>query len=232
MPRMAFDDANLLIFSGEDRLRFIDGLSSNKIDFNLTDVINTLILTTKAKIMAQLHLFMLNDMLISITISDNHANLVNYLNSKILTQQVAINDVTKLNHIDLVYGENTNMVGVTVSEEITKVNVNGNYGFEIYSIKQNRLLTSTDQQSFIDWRVDNLIPWHGYEITNKVNPYQCGLDDQVHENKGCYTGQEVLTRMRSRNKGMRELYSVENVEISDDKVTTKGTTNSLAVKRI
>ena len=232
MPRMAFDDANLLIFSGEDRLRFIDGLSSNKIDFNLTDVINTLILTTKAKIMAQLHLFMLNDMLISITISDNHANLVNYLNSKILTQQVAINDVTKLNHIDLVYGENTNMVGVTVSEEITKVNVNGNYGFEIYSIKQNRLLTSTDQQSFIDWRVDNLIPWHGYEITNKVNPYQCGLDDQVHENKGCYTGQEVLTRMRSRNKGMRELYSVDNVEISDDKVTTKGTTNSLAVKRI
>ena len=182
--------------------------------------------------MAQLHLFMLNDMLISITISDNHANLVNYLNSKILTQQVAINDVTKLNHIDLVYGENTNMVGVTVSEEITKVNVNGNYGFEIYSIKQNRLLTSTDQQSFIDWRVDNLIPWHGYEITNKVNPYQCGLDDQVHENKGCYTGQEVLTRMRSRNKGMRELYSVDNVEISDDKVTTKGTTNSLAVKRI
>ena len=232
MPRMAFDDANLLIFSGEDRLRFIDGLSSNKIDFNLTDVINTLILTTKAKIMAQLHLFMLNDMLISITISDNHANLVNYLNSKILTQQVAINDVTKLNHIDLVYGENTNMVGVTVSEEITKVNVNGNYGFEIYSIKQNRLLTSTDQQSFIDWRVDNLIPWHGYEITNKVNPYQCGLDDQVHENKGCYTGQEVLTRMRSRNKGMRELYSVDNVEISDDKVTTKGTTNSLAVRRI
>ena len=232
MPRMAFDDANLLIFSGEDRLRFIDGLSSNKIDFNLTDVINTLILTTKAKIMAQLHLFMLNDMLISITISDNHANVVNYLNSKILTQQVAINDVTKLNHIDLVYGENTNMVGVTVSEEITKVNVNGNYGFEIYSIKQNRLLTSTDQQSFIDWRVDNLIPWHGYEITNKVNPYQCGLDDQVHENKGCYTGQEVLTRMRSRNKGMRELYSVDNVEISDDKVTTKGTTNSLAVRRI
>ena len=232
MPRMAFDDANLLIFSGEDRLRFIDGLSSNKIDFNLSDVINTLILTTKAKIMAQLHLFMLNDMLISITISDNHANLVNYLNSKILTQQVAINDVTKLNHIDLVYGENTNMVGVTVSGEITRVNVNENYGFEIYSIKQNRLLTSTDQQSFIDWRVDNLIPWHGYEITNKVNPYQCGLDDQVHENKGCYTGQEVLTRMRSRNKGMRELYSVDNVEISDDKVTTKGTTNSLAVKRI
>ena len=84
MPRLAFDDANLLIFTGEDRLRFIDGLSSNKIDFNLTDVINTLVLTTKAKIMAQLHLFMLNDMLISITISGDHVKLLNYLNSKIL----------------------------------------------------------------------------------------------------------------------------------------------------
>ena len=139
MPRLAFDDANLLIFSGEDRLRFIDGLSSNKIDFNLTDVINTLVLTKKAKIMAQLHLFMLNDMLISITISGDHVKLLNYLNSKILTQQVAINDVTTLNYIDLVYGENTDMVGVTVSEGLIKVNVNGNYGFEIYSVKQNRL---------------------------------------------------------------------------------------------
>ena len=203
MPRLAFDDANLLIFTGEDRLRFIDGLSSNKIDFNLTDVINTLVLTTKAKIMAQLHLFMLNDMLISITISGDHVKLLNYLNSKILTQQVAINDVTTLNYIDLVYGENTDMVGVTVSEGLTKVNVDGNYGFEIYSVKQNRLPISTDQQSFINWRVENLIPWHGYEITNKVNPYQCGLNNRVHENKGCYTGQEVLTRMRSRNKGMR-----------------------------
>ena len=232
MPRLAFDDANLLIFSGEDRLRFIDGLSSNKIDFNSTDVINTLVLTTKAKIMAQLHLFMLNEMLISITISGDHVKLVNYLNSKILAQQVAINDVTTLNYIDLVYGENTDTVGVTVSEGLTKVNVNGNYGFEIYSVKQNRLPTSTDQQSFINWRVENLIPWHGYEITSKVNPYQCGLNNQVHENKGCYTGQEVLTRMRSRNKGMRELYSVDNVAISEDKVTTKGTTNSLAIRRI
>ena len=53
-------------------------------------------ITTKAKIMAQLHLFMLNEMLISITISGDHVKLVNYLNSKILTQQVAINDVTTL----------------------------------------------------------------------------------------------------------------------------------------
>ena len=58
------------------------------------------------------------------------------------------------------------------------------------------------------------------------------INNQVHEKKGCYTGQEVLTRMRSRNKGMRELYSIDNVAISDDKVTTKGTTNSLAIRRI
>ena len=76
MPRLAFDKASLLIFSGDDRYRFIDGLSSNKIDFSTQEIINTLVLTTKAKIMAQLHLFMLNDMLISITISENNDDLI------------------------------------------------------------------------------------------------------------------------------------------------------------
>ena len=63
---MAFDDANILIFTGKDCARFLDGLSSNKIDFQSNSVIDTLVLSNSAKIIAQLHLFKLNDMLISI----------------------------------------------------------------------------------------------------------------------------------------------------------------------
>lgn len=232
MPRLAFDKASLLIFAGSDRIRFLDGLSSNKIDFSTQDIICTLVLSTKAKIMAQLHLFMLNDMLISITISENNDELLSYLNSKILTQNVSISDVSNLNYIDLVYDEDYNSPSVSNEEGFTSVTIDNLYSFDIYSKKHNRLPLSLDYQSFIDWRVAKLIPWHGYEITSKVNPYQCGLNSQVHENKGCYTGQEVLTRMRSRNKGMRELFVIDNGEVEDEKITTKGTKQSLAIRRI
>lgn len=232
MPRLAFDKASLLIFSGDDRYRFIDGLSSNKIDFSTQEIINTLVLTTKAKIMAQLHLFMLNDMLISITISENNDELMSYFNSKILTQKVTINDVSNLNYIDLVYDEDHNSATVSNEDGFTSVKVNSWYSFEIYSKKHKRLPLSLDYQSFIDWRVAKLIPWHGYEITSKVNPYQCGLNSQVHESKGCYTGQEVLTRMRSRNNGMRELFVIANEEVDNQKITTKGTKQSLAIRRV
>ncbi|DAC30724.1 MAG: hypothetical protein CMB29_04505 [Euryarchaeota archaeon] len=232
MPRLAFDKASLLIFSGDDRYRFIDGLSSNKIDFSTQEIINTLVLTTKAKIMAQLHLFMLNDMLISITISENNDELMSYFNSKILTQKVTINDVSNLNYIDLVYDEDHNSATVSNEDGFTSVKVNSLYSFEIYSKKHKRLPLSLDYQSFIDWRVAKLIPWHGYEITSKVNPYQCGLNSQVHESKGCYTGQEVLTRMRSRNNGMRELFVIANEEVDNQKITTKGTKQSLAIRRV
>tara|TARA_B100000886_G_scaffold151141_1_gene102796 strand:+ start:318 stop:1016 length:699 start_codon:yes stop_codon:yes gene_type:complete len=232
MPRLAFDKASLLIFSGDDRYRFIDGLSSNKIDFSTQEIINTLVLTTKAKIMAQLHLFMLNDMLISITISENNDELMSYFNSKILTQKVTINDVSNLNYIDLVYDEDHNSATVANEDGFTSVKVNSLYSFEIYSKKHQRLPLSLDYQSFIDWRVAKLIPWHGYEITSKVNPYQCGLNSQVHESKGCYTGQEVLTRMRSRNNGMRELFVIANEEVDNQKITTKGTKQSLAIRRV
>ena len=85
---------------------------------------------------------------------------------------------------------------------------------------------------FDQWRIDNLIPWLGHEITNKKNPYQCGLGNYVHENKGCYTGQEILTRMRSRNKGIYELKQVKNNEVEDKYITTKGVNLSLALLRI
>ena len=84
---------------------------------------------------------------------------------------------------------------------------------------------------FKQWRIDNLIPWHGHEISSKKNPYQCGLQSYVHENKGCYTGQEILTRMRSRNKGIYELKQVKNNEVDKKHITTMGDNLSLALLR-
>ena len=231
MPRLAFDEAKALIFTGKDVEKFIDGLSTNKVEFSKSEVIDTLVLNNKAKILGQLHLFQLNHMVVSVTVADNFEELVKYLESKILAQEVAINDVTSLNFIDIVYDEGSINKQVTIDKDTTIIGINGMYSIELYSVKQSRKHCDGDNESFTNWRVDNLIPWYDYEISNSVNPYQCGLGYQVHENKGCYTGQEILTRMRTRNKGIFQLISRENRADEESKPTTQGSERSLYLEK-
>ena len=231
MPRLAFDEAKALIFTGKDVEKFIDGLSTNKVEFSKNQVIDTLVLNNKAKILGQLHLFQLNHMVVSVTVADNFEELVKYLESKILAQEVAINDVTSLNFIDIVYDEGSINKQVTIVKDTTIIGINGMYSIELYSVKQSRKHCDGDSESFTNWRVDNLIPWYNYEISNSVNPYQCGLGYQVHENKGCYTGQEILTRMRTRNKGIFQLISRENRSDEESKPTTQGSESSLYLEK-
>ena len=232
MPRLACKDARLLIFSGDDKISFLEGLSSNKIDFVNTEIINTLVLDTKAKIIGQLHLFMLGEMVIAVVLAENDKELMEHLNSKILTQDVGINDVTDLNYVDIIYNHNPDVDVVTSKDGYTLIHINRMYSFEIYSNKFERKPISNDWINFHDWRINHLVPWHGYEVTRKVNPYQCGLDSQVHENKGCFTGQEVLTRMRSRNKGICRLTALDNNSITNHNVSTKGTQKSIIIERV
>ena len=84
------------------------------------------------------------------------------------------------------------------------------------------------EQEFVDYRTKNTIPYQGHEITPNVHPFNCGLAHLVHESKGCYIGQEVLTRMRSRGKMGKQLVQVP---IDSDDALSIGTEFALAIRR-
>ncbi|GAB4526602.1 MAG: glycine cleavage T C-terminal barrel domain-containing protein [Anaerolineae bacterium] len=52
-------------------------------------------------------------------------------------------------------------------------------------------------------------PGTGRELTTDYIPLELGLWDEVSFNKGCYTGQEIIARMESRNKLARTLVRLE-----------------------
>jgi folate-binding protein YgfZ len=55
-------------------------------------------------------------------------------------------------------------------------------------------------------RIEAGIPWPGHEITGEYLPAETRqLDRAVSHTKGCYLGQEVVERMRSRNVVARQL---------------------------
>jgi folate-binding protein YgfZ len=54
-------------------------------------------------------------------------------------------------------------------------------------------------------RVEAGTPRLGRELDESVLPAEAGLDDAISITKGCYTGQEVVTRMRTRGRAAHRL---------------------------
>jgi aminomethyltransferase len=50
-------------------------------------------------------------------------------------------------------------------------------------------------------RLEQGIPWFGYDFGEKQIPHEAGLEDShISYSKGCYTGQEIVERVRSRGQ--------------------------------
>ena len=101
-------------------------------------------------------------------------------------------------------------------------------GWILVAPNSEKIDETMNLHEFNEYRVMNMIPHQGYEITPDNHPLACGLGDLVHEAKGCYIGQEILARMRSRGRQGKELVRLQNPV---ENATTEGKTHSLAIVR-
>jgi folate-binding protein YgfZ len=59
-------------------------------------------------------------------------------------------------------------------------------------------------------RLEQGIPWFGYDFDEKQIPHEAGLQDShISYTKGCYTGQEIVERVRSRGQVNRARVSLK-----------------------
>jgi len=73
--------------------------------------------------------------------------------------------------------------------------------FEIYKNKLN-LLNSNDLKL---WKVNQAIPSLDMEINGKNNPLELGLTDLIDFNKGCYLGQETMSKIKNVSSLKQEI---------------------------
>lgn len=71
------------------------------------------------------------------------------------------------------------------------------------------------------------VPWFGYDFAEKQIPHEAGLESShISYTKGCYTGQEIVERVRSRGQVNRRrvglLFSGEGVPDSGADLTVDG----------
>ena len=59
-------------------------------------------------------------------------------------------------------------------------------------------------------RLEAGVPWFGYDFGESVIPHEAGLENShINYSKGCYTGQEIVERVRSRGHVNRVRAGVE-----------------------
>ena len=66
-------------------------------------------------------------------------------------------------------------------------------------------LPAVSDGTFQAIRIEQGMPWPGYELTTGVNPLECGLEDLIDFDKGCYVGQEVIARLDTYDKVQRRM---------------------------
>ena len=210
-------DAYILLISGQDRYTFLDGLSTNKIESSCSTVFTT----TSAKIIDVVDVIEVGDNLAVVGYGPYKDKVLAHLQPRILQQNVTIRDITAINNVYLSTENHSAEPGITVTRSFL--------GWILVRSVKNSLKESMTFDQFTEYRSKNMIPYQGHEITSDVHPFNCGLEELVHEAKGCYIGQEILTRMRSRGKMGKQLVQVH---IDADDATSVGTEYALAIRRM
>ena len=178
-------DSYVLIIR-KDRLSFIDGLSTNKAEGDSSTVFTT----TAAKIIDLVDVIDMGDFIAIVGHQPYKDNLIQHISKRVLNQDISIADISANNSVYL------STENIVVDDKITKRNTWR--GWLLVAPNSESLEADMTEEDFSEYRVANMIPHQGHEITPNVHPLACGLGDLVHEAKGCYIGQEILARMRSR----------------------------------
>ncbi len=209
-------DAYVLIIRGQDRVSFIDGLSTNKIEGDCSTVFTT----KAAKVIDMAEVIDMGDFLALIGHGPYKENVLAHISTRILGQDITIGDASSNNSVFL------STTDIEVSNAVTKRSTWR--GWLLVAPNSEKIEATMSNSEFAEYRVQNMIPHQGFEITPANHPLACGLGHLVHEAKGCYIGQEILARMRSRGRQGKELVRLENPV---DDATTIGETHSLKITR-
>ena len=204
----------VLIIRGSDRFKFIDGLSTNKIEGDCCTVFTT----KAAKVIDMVDVIDMGEFLALVGHEPFKNNVLDHMHKRILGQDIQIGDATQNNSV---YFSTTD---IDVANNVTKRNTWR--GWILVAPNSEMIGETMDFNEFNEYRVMNMIPHQGYEITSNNHPLSCGLGNLVHEAKGCYIGQEILVRMRSRGRQGKELVRLENPV---ENATTSGKTHSLVI---
>ena len=208
--------------SGPDRLVYINSLTTQLLlDLEPGSSALTLDLNPQGFVLHELHVINGNECLWLIVEPDSIAEMVSYLNKMKFLMKIEVVDVTDK---WAVVFENSRAIE---SDYPTWLNPFSGGGREIL-IPRGELHEYVSASPVGMWahaafRVQHRIPRQGFETDHRTIPNEVGwLETAVHLDKGCYRGQETISKVTRMGKPPRHL-AVVHFDGTTDELPEHGT---------
>lgn len=199
LPQTATIPLNRAIFTltGPDAKKFLNGQISQ--DINLATEKNaaySIAANFKGKLEADFYIRLHNGEILIDTAPELQETLFNRLDRYIIADDCELTDITT--QLTLHHTLNPNI------ENGWQTNRYGQPGTD--TLEQPPNTTSTTEAEIEKVRITHLIPKWGHELTPGTLPAEASIEPRaISYTKGCYTGQEVISRMKSAGKTNKHL---------------------------
>jgi len=235
-----------IILSGEDRARLLHAMTTNHVQqMKPGDGCYAFFLNAQGRILGDVNLFCFEDHFLLDTEPETRHKLFEHLDRYIIADDVTLSDETDRISTIAIEGPEAGQVlaklcspipeipysTATCGERtVARVDSTGAGGFFLFTSVDDkpRLIhdlelagaqpASPDAATIV--RLEHGRPRYGEEITERFLVQETGQMQAVHFNKGCYLGQEIVERVRSRAQIHRIL---RHLEIDSTEVPPAGT---------
>lgn len=182
--------------TGKDSKRFLNGITTgNIIDLN-NKVLKTCWLSPKGILKSLLEINCLENKLEVIVFAGNTGEIRKYFNDIIFpSDDVLLSETFSINRLQQV----DDMNSWRITQPIFFKNEDKKYDF--YNNNPNSMNTNDLQL----WKINQAIPSLDHEINGKNNPLELGLTDLIDFKKGCYLGQETMSKIRNVSSLKQEI---------------------------
>lgn len=201
---------------GEDRVRLLHAMTTNHIQqLETGDSCYAFFLNDKGRILGDANILNLGEALLIDTEPEAHESLYQHLDKYIIADDVTLEDAREDTVAIGLEGPKVEAIrGELEGETVGQYSTTGQ-GVRLYVPRGGRqplidrleqlgaVKASAEEQNIV--RLERFRPRYGDDFSDKHLVQETQLLDGVHFNKGCYLGQEIVERVRSRGQVHRLL---------------------------
>jgi tRNA-modifying protein YgfZ len=213
-----------LKLTGEDRARLLHAMTTNHIqEMQPGDCRYAFFLNAQGRILADAWILCREEHMLVITEPETRQKVYDHLDQYIIADDVQVEDVTEQWKLISVEGP----AAEPRELPFTATGLPG--GAFLCSEVPEGLPEFADAEAVRAVRIENGKPRYGEEITDRFLVQETAQLQAVHFSKGCYLGQEIVERVRSRGQVHRHL---RGVRIEGDVVPEVGAKLVLGEKEV
>ena len=189
--------------TGKDARRFLNGITTGDILNSENKVIKTCWLNPNGVLRSLIEIIFLERNLEVIILAGKTQEIIDYFNQIIFpADDVFLSEPFLINRIqEICESKSWRTYRPIFFKSEDKE-------FEIYKNKLN-LLNPNDLKL---WKINQAIPSLEMEINGKNNPLELGLKDLIDFNKGCYLGQETMSKIKNVSSLKQEIRTWKSLE--------------------